>query len=312
MTSKTINIALRSTLILVIVLVSGREVSAQYDGQYSQYMFNGFVMNPAYAGSQGTMVASLQYKNQWAKIEDAPSTILLSANSPISGNASAGIMFINDQVGVHSINSFSLAGSYGIPLTETIKLNFGLQGGIVSQRSDYSSLTDDLHDPQDQLFYQSDYKTTFAQFGAGLYLYAPNFYVGMSIPNINVTSEPIPKDNYDGKMHYFFTAGYLLNLTVDLKLQPSILLRSIQGAGSNIDLNTNVILKDVLWLGLSYRSNSSMVFLTQMQVTESLRLGYAYDTPISKNTPFVNPSHEILLSYYFKGRKSTVVEQKYF
>ncbi|NJN26331.1 MAG: type IX secretion system membrane protein PorP/SprF [Cyclobacteriaceae bacterium] len=299
----------------IAAMAGAGDVWAQYDGMYSQYMFNGFIVNPAYAGSQDVLNVTAMYKNQWAGVKEAPLSFVMSAHAPVGlSKVGVGILFANDQVGIHRTNSFSLAGSYALSIAENATLNFGLQGGIAARRSAYASLSQDLQDPNDQLFYQSDYSTTEPQIGAGLYLYTPRFYVGFSVPNISISRQ----DNiYEGnlvskKRHYFVTAGYMFDLSSQVKLQPGLLIKAISGYGTYLDVNSTIIIMDALWLGASYRSVSSLNALIQMQVTNHLRLGYAYDAPLAKNKSVSTASHEILLSYYFTFDKRDVINPRYF
>ena len=48
--------------------------SAQQDPEYTQYMYNTMAVNPAYAGSTGTIEAALLYRSQWVGMPGAPET----------------------------------------------------------------------------------------------------------------------------------------------------------------------------------------------------------------------------------------------
>jgi type IX secretion system PorP/SprF family membrane protein len=288
---------------------------AQQDGLYSQYMFNGFILNPAYAGSQEVLNTTAMYKSQWAGVEYAPSSFVLSSHAPIGmSKVGLGAIFANDQVGIHRTNQLAIAGSYALQVSLNTTLNFGLQAGLANRKSNYSSLVDELYNPQDPIFYQSDYQTSLPQFGAGLYLYTPKFYLGLSVPNLHIDrhNEEYEIELISSKRHYFITGGYIFNLGKEVKLQPGFLVKSIQEYGSYIDINSTIIFMDVLWLGASYRSTSNLNFIIQMQVTEHIRLGYAYDAPLTRNTSIMAASHEILLSYYFKFGSGDMISPRFF
>jgi type IX secretion system PorP/SprF family membrane protein len=299
----------------MLLLLPGTLCLAQYDGLYSQYMFNGFILNPAYAGSHNTLNASLLYKDQWVKLEDAPSTAVASFHTPVRhSNAGVGAMFVSDQVGVHSVNYASVAGSYGIMLNRTTRLNFGLQGGMVFQKSDYNSVLDQIKDSQDAIFSEADLNSNYAQIGAGLYLYAPNYFIGISAPNINfaTASALYQGESLFAKPHYFFNAGYLMDLNSSLKLQPGVLVKYIAGYSVNIDLSGHIIYRDALWLGAAYRTENALAAFFQMQVTDQLRFGYAHDMPLSHRGNIASPSHELMLSYLFTFSKRRIINPRYF
>jgi type IX secretion system PorP/SprF family membrane protein len=257
----------------------------------------------------------MQYKDQWVKLAEAPSTTLISAQGPLMGTKiGLGGIIANDRVGVHSVSNISAAGSYALSIDRKTTLNFGLQAGLVIQKSDYSSLTADLLDPQDALFYENDYRAVYPQYGTGIYLYSDSYYFGLSVPNINFAKSPNGVDDEltFTKVHYFINGGYLFTLDRTVKLQPGFLIKHIQGYQWQYDLNANFIFMDALFLGASYRSNSTLGLLVQMQVTDQLRFGYSYDTPIGQNTPIASPSHELMLSYLFTFKKRRVINPRYF
>jgi len=75
---------------------------------------------------------------------------------------------------------------------------------------------------------------------------------------------------------------------------PSFLIKAVSGARMEYDLNTNVWLKNIIGLGVSYRISQSMVAMAEIQANPQFRIGYAYD--MSFNFP---NSHELFLRYEF-------------
>ncbi|MFB9106682.1 type IX secretion system membrane protein PorP/SprF, partial [Algibacter miyuki] len=65
------------------VLVGFEPLEAQQDSQYTQYMYNTVTVNPAYAGTRGSLSMTGLYRNQWVGLEGAPETLNFSLNSPI-------------------------------------------------------------------------------------------------------------------------------------------------------------------------------------------------------------------------------------
>ena len=56
---------------------------SQQDPQYSQYMFNQLVINPAYAGSRDAISSVIDLRQQWLSMPGAPTTANISAHSPL-------------------------------------------------------------------------------------------------------------------------------------------------------------------------------------------------------------------------------------
>ena len=112
--------------------------------------------------------------------------------------------------------------------------------------------------------------------------------------------------------HFFGTFGFLVDLSPLVKLKPSILVKSVDGAPIEFDFNANLILDDKLWIGVSYRSFDALSLLLDIQLSAQFKLGYAYDYTLSELSQATTGSHEILLNYRFVFSKSKIVTPRYF
>jgi len=75
---------MKKNYIIALLLLAGLfNVNAQQDPQYTQYMYNMSVVNPAYAGSKDAISTGLLYRKQWVNIEGAPTTFTAFAHSPV-------------------------------------------------------------------------------------------------------------------------------------------------------------------------------------------------------------------------------------
>jgi type IX secretion system PorP/SprF family membrane protein len=68
------------------------EVKAQQDPQYTQYMYNMNIVNPAYAGSKENISLDF-YRKQWANIEGAPSSFSFAGHGAVGNNVGLGFVF---------------------------------------------------------------------------------------------------------------------------------------------------------------------------------------------------------------------------
>lgn len=154
-------------------------------------------------------------------------------------------------------------------------------------------------------------------FGAGVYYYTDRFYLGLSAPQLvtNSLTEDIVEIDGDARQdrHYFLTTGYMFELSHNVKLKPNILIKAVEGAPIQMDLNANVLFSDVLWLGVSWRSLSDIDALIELQLTDQLLLGYSYDFASTTDLRRVNSgSHELMLNYRFRYSKNKVITPRYF
>ena len=132
-----------------------------------------------------------------------------------------------------------------------------------------------------------------------MYYNDDKFYAGFSAPDLVVFSK-VKNYNADNSLfqvneiHYFLTAGYSIDLNDEVQLKPSFLIKATSGAPIEADLNTNLWLKNMFGVGLSYRTSESVLGLAEIQLTPQFRFGYAYDMPFKRPN-----SHELFIRYEF-------------
>ena len=293
--------------ILLGILVVFQEVNAQQDPQYTQYMYNLNVINPAYAGSKESLSITALYRSQWVGIADNPETFTFSAHSPIGEKVGFGISAIKDQLGPVSESNIYADFSYTIDLGSALQLAFGIKGGVTLHEVGLSAL--ELQDPNDP-FFSEDVQRTYPNIGAGAFLYGENFYVSLSVPNFiesvhldeTIDGEAIKFG--DETSHLFTTAGYIFQLGENIKLKPSAMVKIAFDSPISWDTNLNALFYEKFELGASYRFDDSYSALVGFQINPNLRIGYAYDHVISDIKAIAGSSHELILTWdvYFKKR----------
>ena len=293
------------------------EMQAQQDPQYTQYMYNMNIVNPAYAGSRGTLSIGLLGRTQWVGISDAPKTATLSIHAPVGKNLAAGFSAIADSYGPVNEQNIYADLSYTITTSEEGRFAFGLKGGITLFDV---GLLSDIIPPQtvpgvDRLF-QDDINEIFPNFGAGVYYYTDKFYAGLSAPNLLETKHLEKQSGTitraSEKMHYFFTSGYVFDLSETLKLKPSFMAKAVSGAPLSLDVTENMLFNDRLELGLNYRLDDSIGGLVNFGVTQDLRIGYAYDYTTSNLGNFNSGTHEMFLLWDIDFSKKNLKSPRFF
>lgn len=304
------------TIFLVLgFLVFITDTFAQQDPQYTQYMYNMNVVNPAYAGSRGTLSLGLLGRTQWTGVDGAPQTVTFDVHAPIGRKLGMGFSVIADEIGPVKEQNIYVDLSYTLTTSEEGRLAFGLKGGITLQDIDLLSIILP-QDPNDPLF-DDNVNETYPNFGAGVYYYTDKFYVGFSVPNILKTTHfeksgsTITKASEE--MHYFLTSGYVFDLSSTLKFKPSVMVKGVSGAPVSFDVNANFLMYDRLELGASYRYDDALSGLINFAVTPDFRIGYAYDYTISdfSNTN-TNGSHELILLYDIDFSKKNLKSPRFF
>lgn len=302
-------------LIYIFIFVS-TSVSGQQRPVISTYMFNGLVLNPAYAGSHHQISTSFLYRDQWVNMPGAPTTSVFTAHSAIDKkHIGVGLMVYNDKIGVHNETGAYASYAYRIKLRKQGDiLSLGLQGGVLNRKSEFSGLN--LHNKNDPNF---SYDQIFSpNIGTGVYYYSNKVYLGASVPFILRNRFYSGIEDVGGKpgkeeRHYYLTGGYIFPLNEHFKLKPSTLITLQENSPLRVDMNLNCIIKDIVSVGASYRSGDSFIFLTEM-IFNDFRIGYAYDLVASGLNNFTRGSHEFMINYRFhlKGISSSIPCPSYF
>ena len=303
---------MKKIIITLVVLLGYSSTSfAQQDPQYTQYMYNQAVINPAYAGSKEGLSIVALYRNQWTGFDGAPKTITLSGHSPIWEKVGLGLSLISDQHGPVKENNIYADFSYTLDLGASSKLAFGIKGGVTLH--DISLTTVDLTTQGDPLFAENVSKAT-PNAGLGAFFYDEKYYVGLSMPNIlnSVHLDENGRKYGSETQHYFLTAGYVFQLTENTKLKPSFLVKSSFDAPVSFDVNANFLFYDKFEVGASYRSTDSFSGLVGFAFSDSIRLGYAYDYILSDIREAASSSHEVFLQFDLNFPKKVSRSPRFF
>jgi len=309
---------MRAKLLLLLLFLSGFELYAQQDSQFTQYMYNTINVNPAYAGSRGVMSIFGLYRNQWVGLDGAPVTSTASLNTPIgNSNVGLGLSFISDKIGPSDETSISTDISYSIPTSDRFKLSFGLKATANLLNIDFTKLN--IYNPADPRF-QNNVDNKFSpNFGAGIYFHSNKSYLGLSVPNFLETKHFDESSNSNSasfvakeRMHYYFIGGHVFDLSPSIQFKPAFLTKMVQGAPLQVDVSANFLFNEKFTLGAAYRWSAAMSAMVGFQVNQNWFIGYAYDMETTKLADYNSGSHEIFLRYELFNNFDRVVSPRFF
>ncbi len=298
--------------IIIIVLLYCTTAQAQQDAQYSEYMFNLFSINPAYAGSRKSISAVLLYRNQWVGMKGAPVSQTFSIHGPLTAKRMGiGFNVVNDNIGPSNNIGFFGSYAYHLPLS-TGKLSMGLRAGLYRFQLDGSQLE---YKDQDKFTNASISGRFVPSFDFGLYYYTNTLYAGLTVTHL--TQQKI---KYSSAVdlrsqlyrHYMLMFGKAFVISDNVVLKPSFMMKYTGAAPLSIDVNLSALFKKVFWLGVSYRTSQDLVFLTEFNITNYLRLGYSYDLGLNKLNKYNNGSHEFFIGVDFKVGKTESISTRMF
>ena len=290
----------------------------QQDAQYTQYMYNTISVNPGYAGSRDVLSLTGLYRTQWVGLEGAPKTMTFSGHTPLKNKKlGLGVSIVRDQIWVQDETYLDIDLSYTINTSDNGQLAFGIKGGahllnIDFRRTNPENSTDDDFDLSNNV----DNKFS-PNVGFGIYYYTDRFYLGYSAPTLlrtNYYDNDVSSVSYLAKdrVNHYLIAGYVFDLSADLKLKPAVLLKAVQGAPLQADLSGNLLLNDKLTLGLAYRWDAALSGLIGFQLSEGLMIGYAYDWETTELNNYNSGSHEIIFRYELRSSKGGIISPRFF
>lgn len=297
-------------IVFLLMVLGAQKAFAQQEFMVTHYMFNGLALNPAYAGVHEGISLSFLYRNQWVGFEGAPNTQLASIHSPINGRPiSLGAIFFRDELGLSTEHGGYFSYAYRIQVDMNLKLSMGLQFSTHNYQIKYSRAENGVFDPGDNLADINEFKWNF---GSGLMLHNDRFFIGVSVPQI--LDRKLDVNDPDGNFsklirHYYGYIGYAFNINQDLILKPNVLVKSVENAPVQIDLNANALIKNILWVGISYRSLDSIDGIVGFQITPQMQFSYATDFTL---TEINNQSHEVMLNYVFSFPTKKILTPRYF
>ena len=290
---------------------------AQQDPLFSQYQFNTLVINPAYAGTRGMMSLMALSRHQWIGFDGAPSTQTFTMHTPFSGShVSLGFSIIHDKLIPVNQTGFYGDYAYSIRLSSNSNLSFGLKGGLNRIVTNMSALSP-LPGSSDPAYSGGNESLLLPNFGFGIYLYHPHYFFGASVPKLlqnDLSSGGVNQSVLTGHeiRHYFVMGGFVMNVTDQLKLKPSLMMRVAEAAPLSVDLNLTAVCFDRLWIGGMYRQGSAFGGLIQMQFNEQWRIGYAVEYSINDLQQYNDGTHELMIGYEFSFKKSHIYNPRYF
>jgi type IX secretion system PorP/SprF family membrane protein len=282
-------------------------VHGQQAPQFTQFMFNNLIVNPAYAGSERIATVNFLSRSQWTGVEGAPSTLAFAAHTPVK-NIGLGITFLHDRIGIHKNTTIQTNYAYHIRLSDNATISMGLQAGIGSLRSDYTSLSSSAGDPKAS----NNVNETFFDFGGGIYLQGSRLHLGVSAPGLLSNTVHV-NDSVDIVFNSSTLYGYLryrFPLNEKLDLDPGILVKYFQDLPAVIDVNAILTYRKVIAAGLGYRHKESIEGLIRLQLTHQFQLAYSYDYPINLASQLSTSSHEVMIQYQFKRKERTITSPR--
>ena len=314
---------IRNRLVLFCALcLSVATTQAQQQGQFSQYMLNYYMVNPAVSGTEDFIDIKLGYRLQWTGIEGAPRNYYLSAHSPIGklhgyhhgkrankqmlDHHSVGGMFNGQTTGPLSRLAGYASYAYHLPLDAKHFLSMGIMAGAIQYSLTPTFGTNQQVD--DNAINSSNFSSIVPDGSIGVWFYSEDYFAGISTTqlfdnklNINTSDE----NNASLNRHYYLAGGYGIKLNRETKFIPSTLIKYSNNV-LQADLNAKIKYLGKIWGGASYRHNDALVFLAGCLIAKQVELGMSYDVTTSNLKGFAGGTYEFVLGYRFSQNAGVI------
>ncbi len=301
--------------------------------QFSQYLRNQYMVNPGAAGMYDFLDITLGGRMQWLGFKNAPMTTYLYASSPLSRtprvkynpalrvsngpvrNAeiktgklkhAIGGMLLADQYGAY--RQLKIAGTYAlhIPVAKNYNLSFGVNAGLsnrafLKDRAQTLNMMTGVGVDNTYDTYANDAQSNTIDFGAGLYFYSNNMFIGVAAEQLtrDFISFGTSTANFDPNTHFQATAGYKFPISENLTLMPAVLAKFMQPAPLSIEGSLQLEYKEWLWIGASYRHTDAIVAMAGLNISKRFKFGYSFDYSLSRFNKHSAGGHEIVLGLMF-------------
>lgn len=309
---------------------------AQQKPQYTQYILNNYILNPALSGIENYWDVKLSNRDQWVGLNGAPRTMYLTAHAPIGKqdyktsatsfnvpgqnprgkeywqnytasepHHGAGVSVINDVTGLYNRFSANVSYAYHIGLSPRTNMSMGFAGGIMKISRDATKATfnnGNLTDPA-QATVDDIYKFR-PDLSAGVWIYSANYFLGVSAQQIIPQKISFVDDTLGFKIvpHLFATAGLRALINDDINVVPSVLIKYISPLDPQFDANIKFQYRDLVWLGGSYRFKDGYAGMIGLNVGNTFNLGYAYDFTTSQLRTVSRGTHEVVVGFLLGNR----------
>jgi len=283
-----------STILLTIMSFS----KAQQMPLYSQYMMNGFLLNPAMAGNVDYIPLRLTVRQQWVGITDAPSTQAISGHY-LFNNKKMGLggYIYNDMFGPIRQTGIQACYSYHLQMGTNNKLALGIAFKAFQFEYDETALT--VIDENDPVVQNAKESTFIPDADLGIYFYDDEhrYFAGFAATQLIELDIKLDESNKNSMVrHYYLTGGYKFKISEEFDLEPSILVKGTEKTPFQLDFNAKGYYKKNYWLGVSYRSSKDIVAIIGIKV-DKYYIGYSFDYPFSNINNYSSGSHEIMIGF---------------
>ena len=301
---RTINFILVGIALSFVSIAFGQQTR-----QTNMYAHNKYAMNPAYAGASGCTQVNFSHISQWVKVEGAPRTNTLNANTRLGKSLGIGGNVLLDKLGMMQQLSASASVSYGITIAQQHKVRLGLTGGYFQMRVDPTDAI--AFDAGDNIVEGGVNSSNSINTEAGILYQFKGLELSFASKQLIETRSDFNYSELDGyglKRHFIGYASYGIVLKKSLSLTPSVMYKGIKGT-QQFDFNADLNYNDFIYGGLGYRTEVGLIGRIGINIRKLFFIGYSYEVPMHNIATYGSGSHEVVLGLKFCKKDKELPEE---
>ncbi len=336
-------------LFLSLFIIIPLCTEAQHKPQYTQYMQNNFLVNPAIAGIESYTDIKNGYRTQWQGVDGAPRTFYITAHTPFYTNKRSsrskysykqdklahsreqmsskkrdlsrakshhgvGAKIAVDQTGGFSRYNGELTYAYHQKLGREIFMSAGFSFGYTA--SNFNTAGVDMGESADLAILNVDEINTYNfDIHSGILIYGRDFHFGIAV-NQALNAEPhyleVEDDNKaSNNMNLFSTLAVKFNTSRELDIIPSAIVKKIGDSPLSFDFSVKSVLRNRYWAGVAYRNSNTISAFVGLVVLPFLDVSYSYDYGINQLDLASRGSSEVIVGFRFPrgGKKKRKIKR---
>ena len=314
--------------------------AAQQQPQYTQYVLNHVLLNPAVTGIENYVDLKAAYRSQWTGLDGAPVTSTLTLSVPI-GNAfvngdavsmssgadnpyspayaqsyqaapphhGIGFTLVSDRVGYTKNTDIHLTYAYHLGLSSDVNLSLGVAAGLSNTGLNIAMIT--LQQADDQAVNSLQNNSWSPDLGIGLWAYSADYYIGVSALQLLPRHFALSTVNAQvlqnkATPNFFAAAGLKISLSDDLAVVPSALFKAVTNLPAAFDLDMKMVFDGRFWIGGAYRYRDALGGMFGLNINSFINVSYSYDRAISAFQSVSPSTHEIVIGLMLGNRNRVV------
>lgn len=296
--------------IWIFCLFLSGSVFSQQTPVYSQYFMNGFVINPALAGRDGTLKFEVSARDYLIGIRESPMTVTASGNGRLlrkkvsvkggkvksqTGRVGMGGLVYNDCNGLVNRIGLQYTYAYHIDLKAS-ELSLGLSASLSQTRIDAAKL--DFNDPEPLLKEGFGNLAFVPDAALGVFYKKEEYYVGATVSNLFQRSLNFGEFDYNYVVyrHYFLLGGTSFDLGPEAYIAPSFLLKATSNRMYQGEFSARLSYRDDVWIAATYRTPKIGTLMIGARI-KNLFIGYSYEYNFDTIRSYSYGAQELCLIY---------------